>query len=465
MVKGLTILNNNLLKGFLLITVAILLINFISCSSPKPPEQNKNEFINSGSTLPVSNPADAYILAEQEKQFIKEFALQYASIERDWDNFHNSYNTWFQSRGIPMEPDMEEILSQLVKRFQIVKTSISGLATLPIGESITGKLYDSAANEEQALRSLRDNWRQSGRAAFKEYENNIAQIEKERMNIKRTYGEMTAAGEPLNKESLDAFYSAYTDIEVEWDKLGQDYNNWRNTATGGKSDLKELSDFLFRMQGIAGKIYNMPRPGTGQDIYSAFIKAAEREEQALGDLKRNREFDGKDASNSYEAERQLIKKMRNQVALDLDELRKAGLDVNNASLSKYSVRYQDIEQQWDAFHSDYHALRNPASNADRDTISRELLELEKKCDSIIYKTQYLPQSSLLRPLIESLISAAETEQGELRRLQNSWRPYESTAWNNYYQGQRSAEKNRREIRSAFNDLLMKYNLSSKDLMK
>lgn len=104
----------------------------------------------SRSTATPTSPAGSDILSEQQKLSLAEFAKGLASLERDWDSFHKSYNDWFRTRNIPMEPDMEKSLGQLVNRFQQIKGRIVEIMMLEPPEDV----HDFILRNSEAFRNI-----------------------------------------------------------------------------------------------------------------------------------------------------------------------------------------------------------------------------------------------------------------------------------------------------------------------
>ncbi len=446
------------LMGFLAFSLSLT----ISCRSKESPPSSPNPRLALTST--PTNSADTDVLTERQRLLLTEFGSGFTALERDWDSFHKSYSSWFLSRNILTEPDMEKHLGELVIHFQQIKYSIFALPTNPLNKSVGDKLFETALTEEKAIRAMRDTWRPGDGKPFQNYEENLIKIEEARFDIKQRFDQILSGTEPQNRESLEKFYNGYRIIEGDWDKFHEDYDNWKATGMKEEPPSKALPAFVSRYQSILKGIYGLQRPLIGQSIYDLLIDAGEREERALSQLNKNYES-SKEAFNTYEAERLTVEKLRNQLVEDMEELRLAGLDINAKSLKEFSTAFKDINKKWYEFHSDYDSWRNPGNDTRRDAISRELNEYVNKFNSIVELAHGLPQGSFVRPLSETAISAVEKEQQGLLQLQKSWKSYDSTAWHSFNQEQQAANKMRRQIRGAFIDLLAKYNLSIKDVIQ
>lgn len=447
-------------KTIIPLVTTIVLLTLIACSS-RPSETRS--LLPAAPPVPAGPSASFNQLTEQQRVSLQEFARSLATLERDWDSFHTSYDSWFRSRNIPLELDMEKSLGQLLDRFQTVKGLIVNLSTITLTKSIADQLFEAAQDEEKALRALKDAWRPGDVAAFQRYEESRLKVEKVQQNIRKQFAEVMAATEPQNKESLEKFYKPYREVETSLDKFGQDYDRWKATGMEKDPPAKALPNFVTSYRGILANIYGLPRTLIGQEFYDLLASAGEKEEAALIKLNETFRPRSEEVFASYEQERGNVRKMRRQAAAGLELLRSAGMEANRASLSAFSASLQDIHKRWDEFYRGYDSWRNPAGDTNRDAIAKELMDFNGKFNAIVVQARSLPQNALVRPLSEMVIIAVEKEQQGLLRLQEGWRLYDPAAWRSFGQEQQVAEKARRQIRGAFTDLLAKYNLSLADM--
>ncbi|MBI4333526.1 MAG: hypothetical protein HY673_19865 [Chloroflexi bacterium] len=438
---------------------AVLLLAAVACS----PRVETKPAAPAAPAAPAPPPAAFNQLSDQQRQSLQDFARSLSTLERDWDAFHVSYDSWFRSRSIPLEPDMEKALAGFVNKFQEVKGLVVNLSALPLTKLVTEQLFESVQDEEKAVRALRDNWRPGDSVAFQRYEESRLKVEKALQNIRTRFADLMAASEGPNKESLEKFYKPYRELETAWDKFGQDYDKWKATGQEKDPPSKALPNLVTSFRELLSKMYGLPRPLIGLPYHDLLVVAAEKEEVALVKLNDTWKPRSDEAFTTYEQERMNVRKLRSQAAAGLETLRSAGLEANRASLAAFATSFKEIDRQWDGFHAGYDSWRNPATDRSRDAIATDLTDFNGKFGGILVQARAMPQSALVRPLSEMVIAAAEKEQQALGRLQESWRSYDPAAWRSFAQEQQAAERSRRQIRGAYIDLLAKYNLSLKDL--
>ncbi len=441
--------------GAFLFLVAIL---FFACSpkvaDSKPPAAS--------TSTPAPQPGAVSQLTAQERQSLSEFARSFAALENEWDGLHGSFETWFRSKTIPLEPDMEKHLGQLVAKFEPVKGQIAGLPGGHLTKALSDELFDLALEQEKALRALRDSWRPGDTMAFQRYEESRSTLVKSQVNIKKKLADLISASDPANKQEIEKFHKSFRELEASWDKFAQDFDRWKATGMEKDPPAKALPNMAATFRDIVSRANALPRLPVGQEHADLLVKAVEKEDLALNKLNDSFKPRSDEPFAAYELERLKARKLRSRADAGIETVRSAAFE-GRAGLSNFSAGLDEIDKQWTGFHQDYDAWRNSASDAARDAITRDLREFETRLNGITLQARGLPQNALLRPLSEMVIGTAEKEQQSLRRLDETFRLYDASAWRAFAQDQQSAERSRRKIKGAFIDLLAKYNLTMKEM--
>ena len=94
-----------------------------------------------------------------------------------------------------------------------------------------------------------------------------------------------------------------------------------------------------------------------------------------------------------------------------------------AEVEDFEGHYEKLLVEWDAFHQRYNEWRKTEGGCDRVEVLQALDRFNQRVGELGRKVRYLPQSGFLLPMYTLLVEAAEREEGAMRALYNSWRPF------------------------------------------
>lgn len=406
--------------------------------------------------LPATPTPQPSPQVDEQRPLVVEFARAQAALEREWETFQTSYQGWRQKRD-HSERAMERKLTDTVASFQPIRKQAQELPATDLTRPVAARLLEAANAEESALREMRDSWKPGDIASFQKYEKNRPSVDKVRQEAAGKLSQMAAAGEPANAKALAQFSQAFKNIAARWDKLHQDYDAWRQ-----KADRGSLDEFVTRFQGILNDIYGTPQPSVARSLAQQWTEAAEKEEAALRKLRDSPADESQ--LQGYEQQRLASEKARRQVSKDMEDLTASGLAENKAALDTFSASFRKIAREWDDFNSRYDSWRNEGI-ADKEVIDKELSGLVQSLGGVVQRAYQLPQYSLVRPLAELDIEAAEREQQALKKLSQTWKPYDSSYFNTYEQERLAVNRLRRQASAGLADLLLKYRIPAEEVKR
>ena len=92
-------------------------------------------------------------------------------------------------------------------------------------------------------------------------------------------------------------------------------------------------------------------------------------------------------------------------------------------MDDFNAAYLKLVAQWDAFHDGYDEWRKTDGGCDRAETLEELGRFSRDMADLGSQVRAMPQSGFLLPVYTLLAEASEREEGAMRALYNSWRPF------------------------------------------
>ena len=117
---------------------------------------------------------------------------------------------------------------------------------------------------------------------------------------------------------------------------------------------------------------------------------------------------------------------------------------NLADVKNFDGQYRSLLVSWDAFHQDYQDWRKIDGGCDRTDVLQSLDQFNLRIGELGRQVRRLPQSSYLLPMYTTLVEAVAREEGAIRALRNSWRPFTVDAFKAVDQERGNADRLRRQ---------------------
>ena len=118
----------------------------------------------------------------------------------------------------------------------------------------------------------------------------------------------------------------------------------------------------------------------------------------------------------------------------------------------FDAAYGRLVRSWESFHEEYDDWRSYDGGCDRVEALRNLDGFSRRAAEISGGVRGLPRSSLLLPSYSLLVEAAEREEGAMRALYNSWRPFAIDAFAAVDQERANADRLRQQANTALQEL-------------
>ena len=428
--------------------------------------------------------------SSSSQALLSSFSNALAGLDEDWDSFDLSYNAPWSEKDQLTTAQTTARLSDLVVQFG---TLVAGIRDLPSGSltsPVAGILLQAAEQEDRALRRLRDAFDLAGdgagdgpRPGFQDLDDLLVRTSTMRRNAAER---LAGIAEGLTSESgalVSGFSLELSALNEEWDAFDLSYNTlWfeKGRLTASETTAR-LGDLVVRFGGVVARIRALPTARLTAPVAEILARAAADEDLALRKLRDA--FD--QTTGRREATQQIatedsalpasarvspgFEELDGQV-VSTNAMRRSALEkladiVEHSSLEReqaleeFSGKYAALRQGWREFEEGYDAWRRTEGGCDRSAVEARLGQFVVVFGQIGRRVRSLPRLTVLQPLGEVLIEAAEREDKALRSLRNEWRPFDTEFYGVFEQQRSASGKLRRQVDSGLNQLLTQHDVS------
>ena len=164
--------------------------------------------------------------------------------------------------------------------------------------------------------------------------------------------------------------------------------------------------------------------------------------------------------DAFDAQLVFTNEARLQARHTLEDILEDISEETQGKVQEFTQQYKLLLRDWDSFHTEYNKWRGDDGGCDRSKATKTLAQFTATFSKIASAARNLPPATVLRPLGEILVEAAEREERALRELSNTWRPNDTKVYQTLDQERRTAGKLRRQVTTGIQDLLERYGISS-----
>ena len=155
-------------------------------------------------------------------------------------------------------------------------------------------------------------------------------------------------------------------------------------------------------------------------------------------------------------------KRRQVTELLNDILRETSQESNDAALA-LEESLLAVTNLWNEFHREYAQWRSTQEGCDRLAAVETLGTFSVRFGELAASARTLPSLTVMRPLVELLVEAAEQEGDAMRQLRDSWVPFDTRVYARYDQKRNEASRLRRQVSSSLSALLPEYGISAQEV--
>jgi hypothetical protein len=125
---------------------------------------------------------------------------------------------------------------------------------------------------------------------------------------------------------------------------------------------------------------------------------------------------------------------------------------NLADVEEFNRHYKRLLLEWATFHERYNDWRKTEGGCDRVEVLQALDRFNQRIGELGRKVRDLHQSGFLLPMYTLLVEAAERDEGAMRALYNSWRPFTVDAFKAVDQERVNSDRLRRQANIGLQEL-------------
>ena len=345
---------------------------------------------------------------------------------------------------------------------------------------------------------------------FEQFDIARAAASSRRQEVEDALSDREVRTTPAAVASVGEFVATFNAIDPAWDEFHRQYDLLRSEEgqLSSAETVSRLGLLIDRFRDIVVTIRQLPTTLTTRPVADRLAQAAENEDLALRSLRdtfklgeespagataepadspepvessgADQEMGEGDSTSSegnpgteggviftvidptlFDAfDAQLVDTNRARLSARriLEDILEDISEETQAEVKDFTGPYKLFLRDWDSFHTEYNEWRRTEGGCDRSKATEILARFTVSFSKIASAARGLPAATVLRPLGEILVEAAEREERALRELSNTWRPNDAEVFQTLDQERSSAAKLRRQVTTGIQELLERYGI-------
>ncbi len=432
---------------------------------------------------PTSPPSDqeANPLSADARNVVDEFVHQQQTIDEEWDQFRQDFDEWRTGLTSCQSSSVHSALQDFASSFTMVTEESMDLPRSTATRELADMLIEAAEDEERAYRQLRDRWQPGNLSLFEHVEQQRSESARAQRNVEDRAAELRdryeSESSPEEKMALEKFSVDFEALKSRWDSFHDAYAELQRTAvtTDPAEVFAQLQEMVSQFRLIVDSINRLPSSDATGRLVAMLQEAADAE---LGTL--IAVWQGLSAGASAppmatlegpEAEQTIpsgnpgqyldamnaiipeVESLLRQVNETIGSLKSSDPEALLAELENFDSHYRKLLNEWDAFHQRYNEWRGTDGGCDRIEVLQSLDRFNLRLRELGGQARDLPQSSYLLPMYTLLVEGIAREEGAIRALRNSWRPFIVDAFKAVDQERLNIDRLRRQADIGLQELL------------
>ena len=432
-------------------------------------------------TGPVSDQR-AMVLSGDALRVINEFTDQRQTIYEEWDQFHVDFDTWRTGLTSCERSSVQASLQEFASSFGDVTELAMDLPRTASTRHLADMLIEAAEEEERAFRQLRDRWQPGNTSLFELVEQQRSDSARAQRNVEDQVSELRASleseGGPGQREALQEFSVAFDAVMADWNRFHADFAALQQDARRADPSqvISQFQGLLAQFSVIADAMDRLPSSDASAGMAATLQEAAEAQGRALLAIRTALTEAGPpppvgslegvtpeapptpapvppgpalDAMTPLIQDVEvLLEQVSGRVAMLIDE----DPEATSSELDDFDGYYTDLLIEWNDFHRRYSDWRRTDGGCDQGEVLRSLDDFNLRIGELGRQVRTLPQSSYLQPIYTLLVEGLAREEGAIRALRNSWRPFTIDAFKVVDQERLNADRLRRQAEIALQEL-------------
>ncbi len=393
-------------------------------------------------------------LSPENRAGILAFANAHGQIVIKWEQFHSDFDLWREGLVACTASSMQEALRGFASQAAAATIQVRALPRLSPVRHLADILIEAAEAEERSFRELRDTWTpDSPSTKFENVDMEGAAVAAAQKEVQDSLADLKERTSTLSRQQVSTFSRTLDVLNTEWDQFHEGYNQFRAQEAELTSSqlVLQLSQQVDGLSEVTALVRNLPRNPLTAPISDILLIAAEEEAT----------FRSRDPIlfEVFGAQLVVTNTQRSQA---LEELARIGREVSSDSqtaVEQFAKEYGSLAKAWNTFHEGYDEWRRTEGGCDRSEAVANLGQFTLDFGELTRQVRELPGVTLLRPLGELLVEAAQREETALRELRNNWRPFDVQVYQGFDRERNAGGKLRRQVVSGLNNLLSQYDIT------
>ena len=398
------------------------------------------------------------------------------AIDQEWDQLHQDLDQWRAGLTSCHRSSVHEALQGFAAGFADVTAQAGDLPRTIITRELADILIAAAEEEGAAFRQLRDRWQPDDTALFELVEQRRSDAASAQRNVEDRIFELReqleAAADPGERAALREFSDLLEAVTNDWNGFHDDYAELQAAAPhlDAFTLIAQLDGLITQFDAIVETIAGLPAEGARNAWPRRFeqrrrpssrpcshcIAGCRRASlllpraRFLRTLQASRRVRPWAAWMRYSRRvKPLLSESAGQPRCWLRTTRRRTLRRSRTSMTTTG----SLLVAWDAFHQRYSDWRRTDGGCDRTEVLQSLDGFNLRMGDLGRDVRRLPQSSYLLPMYNLLVEAVDREEGAIRALRNSWRPFTVDAFKAVDQERVNANRLRRQADIGLQGLL------------
>ncbi|MDE2801888.1 MAG: hypothetical protein OXK21_03280 [Chloroflexota bacterium] len=451
-----------------LLVVSLLLASLAACSE-------------TADTQPATAPPDAPSVSTVEplsagdRMAMDAFADQRQTIDEEWDRFHQDFDEWRAGLTSCHRSSVHEALQGFAAGFAGVTAQAGDLPRAIATREIADIVIAAAEDEEAAFRRLRDRWQPDDISLFEQVEQRRADSAGAQRHVEdmalELREQLEAAAEPGERAALMRFSDALDAVSNDWNEFHDDYAELQEAAVhlDPFAVIAELDQLIVQFDAVVETVSGLSSEGATENAAETLQAAVETEREALLAVHNKMQenltalLEGRsplphptgptgtpldEMEEIFEESEAVLEQVGRTVRLLVDDDPEDKL----AEVENFEDHYAALVVKWDAFHERYADWRRTDGGCDRTEVLQSLDGFNLRMGDLGREVRNLPRSSYLLPMYNLLVEAVEREEGAIRALRNTWRPFTVDAFKTVDQERVTADRLRRQAAVGLQEL-------------
>ena len=450
------------------------------------------------------------------------FADRYATLSQRWDAFHSELDGWRQGLIQCTPGAVRSALVEFAGNFGQITESARALARPAVVRNLADDLIRAAEQEEMALRLLRDTWQpgtannvpnavldndsdaedpdksnatsnpDEGSNLFEQVAAARSQAALLRRSVADSLLDRSSRTDASSQTVIDTFADLFQELDDSWDQFHRDYDEFRTQVVdlSASEAATRLGAIVARFTGIVSAVRALPDGDATLPIAQILSKTALEEDRSLrrlrgavqfpaqsgGDSTATSSSDGEEANDTsngnadtgadtsiydaFDSQITTSNASREEARRSLALVKRDISPEAKSVVANFTEEYNNLSLAWNTFHDGYDEWRKTNGGCNLSDVMRELGRFGVSFSEIAREARNLPAATVLRPMGELLVEAAEREERALRDLGNTWQPYDSSVYATLDQERTTANKIRRQVTVGLQELFERFGISS-----